>query len=112
VAELAQHPIPSVRWWHRTQATTPEGASNTAPLSSVTWTAQHVKVAAWLMENPTISTREIARRLFPNTDGGGDYSTRAKAVRLLAEEVLGDELLAVRTPNNTPVEAPTNGLTA
>lgn len=94
VAELAQHPIPAIRWWNRTQVTSPEDSPNTAPAAHVTWTAQHVKVAAWLMENPNISTREIARRLFPTTDGGGDYSTRAKAVRVVAEQVLGDELLA------------------
>jgi hypothetical protein len=81
-------------------------------MPSAVWTEQHVKVAAWLIAEPNISTREIARRLYPGTDGGGDYSTRAKGVRMLAEQVLVDELLAVRTPNNTAMKAPTNGLTA
>jgi hypothetical protein len=111
VAELARRPIPAARWWslptsNALGVVTPTAGQNAA------LSPEHVAhVTTWLIYEPGISTREIARRLYPGTDGGGDYSTRAKAVRLLAEQVLEEALLAVRTPNNTPVEAPANSLT-
>ena len=48
------------------------------------WSEQHVKVAAWLAAEPDISIREVARRIYPGSDGSGRYSIQA---RLLMEQV-------------------------
>jgi hypothetical protein len=65
-------------------------AQTEAPAASgPQWTEQHVQVAAWLQNEPGISTRELARRLYPGTDGSGDYSKRAKKVREEVESLLG-----------------------
>jgi DNA polymerase III delta prime subunit len=52
------------------------------------WTAQHIKVAAWLQQEPEISTRELARRLYPGTDGSGRYSATAKKMKEEVEAAL------------------------
>ncbi len=108
VRDLARHAIAVDRWWplppeEHTYTLSAAASGPVAPL-----TEQHVRVAAWLMTNPAISTRELARRLYPGTDGGGDYSTRTKAVRLSVEQLLGNTLLAVQTPDNTQQEANAN----
>lgn len=54
------------------------------------WTEQHVKVAAWIMAEPGISTRELGRRLYPGSDGGGRYSVKAKELREQVEALLPD----------------------
>lgn len=112
VAELASQPIPAARWW-RLAPLSELGSPTTAAVPSVGLSPEHVaRVTTWLIYEPNISTREIARRLYPGTDGGGDYSTRAKAVRVFVEPVLEEALLAVRTPNNRLEAALANGLTA
>jgi hypothetical protein len=55
-------------------------------------TESHLKIAAWLTADPSISNREIARRLNPGTDGGGDAAVKAKKLRQQVEAVLGGVL--------------------
>jgi hypothetical protein len=58
-------------------------------LSGPQWTEQHVMVAAWIQKEPGMSTRELARQLYPGKDGSGDYSKRAKKIREEVESLLG-----------------------
>jgi hypothetical protein len=75
IPELIKQPISEERWWVAEPSTTREPA---APPR--VWTANHIKVATWLGREPTISIREIARRLYPGSDGSGSYSMQAKAI--------------------------------
>jgi hypothetical protein len=50
------------------------------PEAEITWTADHIRVATWLAQQPALSVREVARRLNPGTDGSGSYSVQAKAI--------------------------------
>ena len=67
----------------------------TDPAPDVAWTDQHMKVAAWLTAEPDITDRALARRLYPGTDGGGSYSTRAKQIRA--------EVLRVTAPEHAQI---------
>jgi hypothetical protein len=101
VYALSQQPIEPTRWW-----SAPTGApelSGDAP-ATPTWTAEHVRVAAWLATEPSISTREIARRLWPDKDSGGDTSRKAKAIREAVEQVLAVSCAPVSTPPHSSVE--------
>lgn len=42
--------------------------------------ASYIKVMTWLIEDPSISIREVARRLYPGTNGTGDYFEVAKRI--------------------------------
>jgi hypothetical protein len=99
VYELSQQPIDPSRWW-----STPAGAlgsSGGAPATPV-WTSDHVRVAAWLGTEPSISTREIARRLYQGKSGG-DWSVKAQAIRDVVAPVLAVSCEPVSTPPNTAV---------
>ena len=50
----------------------------------------------WLASEPEISNREIGRRLYPGTDGGGSYSVKAKELR--------DQVLRVTSTGVTPLQ--------
>jgi hypothetical protein len=82
VPTLASKPIDPTKTW--------QGLSyvSSTPETTPTWTTEHIKVTAWLQENPAISIREVARRLYPGTDGSGDYSTKAKKYMQEVREVL------------------------
>jgi hypothetical protein len=62
-----------------------------APVPALIWTEAHIRVAAWLAEaqakGERLSDREIARRLFDGKSGG-DWSAKAKSIRLDVEPVL------------------------
>lgn len=68
------------------------------------WTDQHIKVAAMLSQTPGISTRAIARALYPDTDGGGSYSVSARQIREQVEAMLCVTGVTAVTeqPHNTP----------
>ena len=79
------------------------GDAPATPSESPTpWTPDHVRVAAWLAAEPTISDRELGRRLYPGTDGGGSYSVKAKALREAVEGVTKTGVMVLQTPQNTP----------
>lgn len=50
------------------------------PEAKITWTDDHIRVATWLAQQPALSVREVARRLYPGSDGSGSYSARAKSI--------------------------------
>jgi hypothetical protein len=59
------------------------------PATTVQWTDRHLLIATWIAQNPKISNREIARRLFPtNTGGGGEAAVKAKQLRQEVESLL------------------------
>lgn len=90
------------RWPHApiSDETAAETASP-APMPTLVWTEAHIRVAAWLAEaqvkGERLSDREIARRLFDGKSGG-DWSAKAKAIRLDIEPLL--------TPDTSPEDTP------
>lgn len=66
------------------------------------WTAQHIQVAMWLAAEPEISNRELGRRLYPGTDGGGSYSVKAKELRDQVLRVTGTGVTPLQNGQNTP----------
>lgn len=112
VPMLAQRAAQRARLWlsHDALACTPDAdallktlfhapAPNESP-----WTPDHVRVAAWLAAEPAISDREIGRRLYPGTDGGGSYSVKAKVLR--------EAVLRVTNEGVTPLQNGQNGTNA
>ncbi|HEX6290231.1 MAG TPA: FtsK/SpoIIIE domain-containing protein [Herpetosiphonaceae bacterium] len=81
--------------------------ATTAP-ATLRWTEAHIRVAAWLAEaqatGERLSDREIARRLFDGKSGG-DWSAKAKAIRLDVEPLLS-EPAAAADPATKVDEAP------
>ncbi len=66
-----------------------ESTLNTKEHKGSKWTEQHIKIAAALGEDPNISVRALARIIYPNSTGGGDYSAVAKKIKAEVEQVLG-----------------------
>lgn len=77
----------------------PAPAQPAAPVEA-TFTATHLRVAAWLTAEPEITNCEIARRLWGG-DGGGRYAVKAGDMRRTIEAVIKPECSAV--PAVTPV---------
>jgi hypothetical protein len=50
------------------------------PVATDEWTPQHDAVAAYLAEHPDASQREVARHLWPGSDGGGTRGVNAGAL--------------------------------
>lgn len=61
------------------------------------WTTEHVKVAAMLASEPGLSNREIARRLKPGTDGGGDAAVKAGKLKAAVLPFVQEGCSGVRT---------------
>ncbi len=89
VPRLAERRMPAERWWAGADPVPApfDDELDEQPVAPV-WTEQHIRVAAWLQNEPGISIRELARRLYPGTDGGGGYSTMAKRIKEEVEQVL------------------------
>ena len=110
VPMLAQRAAQRARLWlsHDALACTPDAdalletlfhapAPNDSP-----WTPDHVRVAAWLAAEPAISDREIGRRLYPGTDGGGSYSVKAKVLREAVLRVTNEGVTPLQNGQNGP----------
>jgi hypothetical protein len=83
IPDLIEQHIPRERWWI-IETPQPSQIKETPDHQTRSWSVEHVKVASWLTSEPDISIREIARRLYPGSDGSGSYSIQAKT---LIEEV-------------------------
>jgi hypothetical protein len=87
VPELVQQPIPPARWWViEPRQTDP---ASTPQQQNPHWSEEHIRVASWLAQTPGISIREIARRLYPGSDGSGSYSVQAKTLIEDVQQVVG-----------------------
>jgi hypothetical protein len=110
VPMLAQRAAQRARLWlsHDALACTPDADALLETLfhapapSESPWTPDHVRVAAWLAAEPAISDREIGRRLYPGTDGGGSYSVKAKVLREAVLRVTNEGVTPLQNGQNGP----------
>jgi hypothetical protein len=56
------------------------------------WTEHHIKVAQWLAQEPEISNREIARRLWNSKSGGGNLAMQAGEIRRQVEAAITEPI--------------------
>lgn len=84
IPTLVQTPISPTKWYTiestKQQATEQEKVIDFPAGIAERWTDDHLKVAMWLTNDPDISQREVARRLWPHTDGRGGYNVKAKRI--------------------------------
>lgn len=85
IPDLVEHPIPATRWW---KVAIPQPTPVQHQPESL-WSEEHVKVATWMANEPGLSIREIARRLYPGSDGSGSYSVQAKLIIEDVERIVG-----------------------
>jgi S-DNA-T family DNA segregation ATPase FtsK/SpoIIIE len=87
---------------------TDEGEIATSIPVTLSWTEAHIRIAAWLaaaqVTGERLSDREIARRLFDGKSGG-DWSAKAKALRLEVEPLV-TPAASERVPDDHGESAP------
>lgn len=85
IPELIEQPISPDRWW--TVDTYQHDMTQHYQQKSLS--ENHIKVAMWLAKEPDISIREIARRIYPGSDGSGSYSMQAKKIVEEVQQIIG-----------------------
>jgi len=102
VPALVQHPISQSKWYKIGAALEDltEKVIDFPPGIRERWTDEHLKVAMWITSDPDISQREVARRLWPHTDGRGGYNVKAKKIIEEVYSVIEGEFKACKSLSN------------
>lgn len=81
--EMFAGKVPHIHVWSVEglgEAQMPQQVEVTPTQSGDRLTADHLRVAMWLGQQPGISQAEVARRLWPGSNGQGSYNVKAAAI--------------------------------